>query len=159
MRGRHPTVPVSGPPYSVLVHYSVSDDYIYQVTYTVYLHGRVTKRYELWSLNAQGVCKVHPFTRIWLLDDFRADTFKTTFSNLQRCRIPFMGQISLNGSVEFICFADVTSDTEVVISTPNLFVHEWGTNPSMLWPTVSNFTRRAYVPITSQKGFHQQCNH
>ena len=29
----------------------------------------------------------------------------------------------------------------------------------MLWPTVSNFTRRAYVPKTSQKGFRQRCNH
>ena len=29
----------------------------------------------------------------------------------------------------------------------------------MLWPTVSNFTRRAYVPITSQEGFRQRCNH
>ena len=29
----------------------------------------------------------------------------------------------------------------------------------MLWPTVSNFTRRAYVPITSQKKFRQRCNH
>ena len=29
----------------------------------------------------------------------------------------------------------------------------------MLWLTVSNFTRRAYVPITIHKGFRQRCNH
>ena len=29
----------------------------------------------------------------------------------------------------------------------------------MLWPTVSNLTCCAYVPITTQKGFCQRCNH
>ena len=29
----------------------------------------------------------------------------------------------------------------------------------MIVPTVSNYTCRAYVPITSQKGFRQRCNH
>ena len=55
--------------------------------------------------------------------------------------------------------SDVTSDAKVVISTPNLLVHEWGTHPTMIYPTVSNFTRRAYVPITTQKGFCLRCNH
>ena len=159
MRRRHPNVPARGPPDHILVHYSVSDDSIDRVTYIVYLNGRVPERYELWSLNAQGVREVHPFAGIRLLDDFGADTFLTTFFNLRRCRIPFISRRLLNGSVEFIEFADVTSDTEGVISTLNLFVHKWGTNPTTLWPAVSNFTRRAYVPITIQKGFRQKCNH
>ena len=29
----------------------------------------------------------------------------------------------------------------------------------MIGPTVYNYTFRAYVPITSQKGFRQRCNH
>ena len=29
----------------------------------------------------------------------------------------------------------------------------------MIWPTVSNFTQRVYVPITTQKGFRRRCNH
>ena len=29
----------------------------------------------------------------------------------------------------------------------------------MLWPNVSDFNRRVYVPITSQKGFRQRYNH
>ena len=29
----------------------------------------------------------------------------------------------------------------------------------MIGPTVSNYTCCAYVPITSQKGFRQRCNH
>ena len=107
----------------------------------------------------KGVREVHPFAQIRLHDDFRADTFQTTFFNSRRCRIPFVGLRLLNGSFKFIHFADVTSDTEVVIFTPNLFVNKWGTNPTMIYPTVSNFTLRAYVPITIQKGFRQRCNH
>ena len=159
MRRRRPNVPFHEPPDPILVHYSGSDASIALVTHIFCLHGRVPERYDLWSLNEQGVCKVHPFARIRLLDDFRADTSQTTLFNSRRCRIPFIGRISLNGSVEFIQFSGVTSDTEGVISTPNIFVHELDTNPTMLLPTVSNFTRHVYVPITSQKGFHQRCNH
>ena len=66
----------------------------------------------------------------------------------------------MNGSVEFIRFADVTLDsTNSVITTPNIFVHEWVTYPTMIGPIFSNFTCRSYVPITSQKGFRQRCNH
>ena len=77
----------------------------------------------------------------------------------QRCRIPFIGRRSLNGSVEFIEFTDVTLDTSGVISTPNIFVHEWCTYPTMIGPTVSNCNCCAYGPITRQKGFHKRCNH
>ena len=132
MRRRHLNVPIRGTPDPVLVHYSGSGDGIDRVTYIVCLYGKVPKRYKLLSMNEQGVCEVHPFARIRLLDDFRADTFQTTFFNSRRCRIPFVSRRLLNGSVKFIRFADVTSDTEVVISTPNLFVHEWGTNPTTL---------------------------
>ena len=155
MRWRYPIAPIRGPPDPVLVYYSVIDDSINRVNYIVCLHGRVPKRYEPWSLNAQEVREVHLFAWIWLLDDFRADTFQTIFFNSQRCCIPYIGRRLLNGSIEFIR-ANVTSYTEVFISTPNLFVHEWGTNPTILWPTVSNFTQRAYAPITSQKGFRQR---
>ena len=88
---RRLNVPVRGPPDPVLVHYSGSGDGIDQVTYIVYLHGQVPERHELWSLNAQEVLKVHPFSQIRLLDDFREDTSQTTFFNLRRCRIPFIG--------------------------------------------------------------------
>ena len=40
-----------------------------------------------------------------------------------------------------------------------MFVHNWGTNPTMIYPTVSNITRRAYDPITTQRGFILRCNH
>ena len=151
----HPIVPARAPPDPVQVFYSGSDDSIDPVSYIFCLRGRVPKRYELWGLNAQGVCEVHPFARVLLLDEFRADTFQTTFFNSQRCRIPFIGRRFLNGSVEFIRFSDVNSNTEVVISTPNLFLNEWCTNPTMIWPSISNFTRRVYVPITTQKGFRR----
>ena len=61
--------------------------------------------------------------------------------------------------VEFIRFVHVTLDAEVVIYTPNIFVHDWGTNPIMIYPTISNITRRAYNPITNQRGFVLRCNH
>ena len=125
----------------------------------VCLHGQVPERYKIWSLNANGVREVHPFAPVRILDDFREHNFQTTFFNSRRCRIPFIYRRFLNGSVEFIRFTNVTSETEVVISTPNIFVHEWGTNPTMIWPTVSNFTRRAYVPISTQKWFCRWCNH
>ena len=64
----------------------------------------------------------------------------------------FIGRRLLNASVKFICFANITSDAEVVISTPNIFAQEWGTYPTMIYLNVYNFTRRAYIPITTQKG-------
>ena len=115
--------------------------------------------YKLWALNAQGVSEVHPFAWVRLFSNFREDTFKNFFFNLRRLRIPFIGQRSLNKSVEFIRFAHVTSDVEVVIYTPNIFVNDWGTNPTMIYPTVSNITWRAYNTITTQRGFVLRCNH
>ena len=118
---RRPNALFRGPPDPVLVHYSVSGDGINRVAYIVCLHGWVPERCELWSLIEHGGREVHPFPRIRLLNHFRADTFQTTFFNSQRCRIFFIGQRLLNASVEFIDFADVTSDTKGVISTPNIF--------------------------------------
>ena len=121
MRMRHPIVPVRAPPDPVRVLHSGSDDNIKQVTYIVCLNGWLPEMYELCDLNAQGVCEVHPFARVQIFDDFREDTFKTFFFNSRRCRIPFIGQRSLNNSVKFIRFSHVTSDVEVVIYTPNIF--------------------------------------
>ena len=115
--------------------------------------------YELWGLNAQGVREVHPFARVRLFEIFREDTFKTFFFNLRISRIPFIGRRLLNNRVQFICFSHVTSDVEVVIYTPNLFVHNWGINPTMIYPTVSSIIRLAYDPITTQRGFVLRCNH
>ena len=155
----HPIVPGRAPTDPVRVFYYGSDDTIEPVSYIVCLHGQVPERYELWRLNDCRICEVHPSARVWLLDNFREDNFKIFFFNLQRCRIPFIGLRLLIDSVEFICYADITSDDEVFISTLNLFVHKWGTNPNMIYPTVSNFTRRAYGPITTQNGFILRCNH
>ena len=81
---RRPNVPLCWPPDPVLVHYSGSDASVAPVTYIVCLHVRVPEIYELWSLNKQGVCEIHPFAQILLLDDFREDTFQTTFFNSRR---------------------------------------------------------------------------
>ena len=76
-----------GPQDPILVRYPGSDVAASPVTYIFYLHGRVPEEYELWSLNAQGVRKVHPFARVRLFDDFREDTFWTTFYNSRSCHI------------------------------------------------------------------------
>ena len=117
-------------------------------------------KYELCSLNAQLFREVHPFARVRLFDNFREDTLWTTFYNSRRCRIPFIRQRSLNGSVQFIRFANVTSDsTSNIISTQNIFVHTWDNYPTMIGSTCSNYTCRAYVPINCQRGFNQRYNH
>ena len=115
---RHPIVPVCAPPDPFRIFYSGSDDTINPVSYIVCLHGQMPKRYELWRLNDCGVCEVHLFDWVRLLDNFREDIFKTFFFNLRRCRIPFIGWRLLNAGVEFIRFTPVTSDAEVVIYTP-----------------------------------------
>ena len=155
MRMRHPIVHGRAPPDPIRVFYSGSDD----TSYIVCLQGLVPEISKLWRLNDGRVREVHPFAWVRLLNNFREDTFQTFFFNSRRCRIPFIDLRSLNTSVKFICFSDVTLDAEVVISTPNIFVHDWGTYPSVIYPTVSNFTRQAYDPITTQKGFILRCNH
>ena len=109
--------------------------------------------YKLWALNAQGVREVHPFARVRLFDNCREDTFLTFFFKSQKCRIPFVGQRSLNASVKFLLFVHVNFDSEVFTFTQNLFIHDWGTNSTMIYPTVFNITQRAYNLITTERGF------
>ena len=72
----------------------------------------------------------------------------------------FIGRRSVNGSVEFIRFSNIIEDnTSDIISTRNIFVHCWGMYPTLIDPPCYGYTRRAYVPITSQKGFDQRCKH
>ena len=54
---------------------------------------------------------------------------------------------------------DSTDRSREILSTRNIFVHSWGKNPTMIGPTCSNYSRRAYVPITSQEGFKKRCKH
>ena len=72
----------------------------------------------------------------------------------------FIGRRSVNGSVEFIQFSNIAEDsTSDIISTRNIFVHCWGEYPTLIDPPCSRYTCRAYVPITSQKGFDQRYEH
>ena len=113
-----------GLPDPVFVCYPGSDAAASSIKYIVCLNGRVPKRYEVSSLNAQGVHKVHPIARVELFDAFAEDTFWSTFFNVRRCRIPFISRRSVNSNVEFICFANVIADsTSNIISTRNISVH------------------------------------
>ena len=81
-------------------------------------------------------------------------------SSIREDAVPFIGQRYLNSSVEFIRFANVILEsTSNIISTRNIFVRTWGKYPTLIEPTCSNYTCRAYVPITCQKGFNQRCDH
>ena len=91
---------------------------------------------------------------------FDENNFRSTFYDSRKCRVPFIGRKGLNGSVEFIRYLDVTSDSTLdIISTKNILVHSWGKHPTMIGPTCFNYTCRAYVPITCQEGFNKRCEH
>ena len=144
----------------VLVHYAGNDAAAPSVSYIVCINGRVPEIYEVWCLNGHGVCEVHLTARVKLLDLFHENNFWCTLYDLQRCRVPFIGRKGLNGSVEFIRYSDVIADsTSEIISTRNIFVHSWVKYPTMIWRTCSNYTCRAYVTITCQKGFNKRCEH
>ena len=160
MSRRRSNVARLGLPDPVFVRFPGSDAAASSIKYIVCLNVRVPERYEVWSLNAQGVREVHSIARVNLVDAFREDTFRSTFFNSRRCRIPFIGRISVNGSVEFIRFTDVIADSTLnIISTRNISVHPWGKYPTFIGQTCSKYTCQAYVPITCQKGFNQRCEH
>ena len=71
MSRRRFNVAGSAPPDPILVRYPGSDALASLLAYIVCLHGSVTDKYELWSLNAQGVREVHPFAQISLFKNFR----------------------------------------------------------------------------------------
>ena len=57
-------------------------------------------------------------------DILRGNDLTTTVRGF---RVPFVGCQSLNGSVEFLYYSDVTTDSSCeIISTENIFVHFWG---------------------------------
>ena len=79
-------------------------------------------------------------TQAKLFTLFDENTFRSTFYDSRRFRVPFIGRKGLNGSVEFIRYSDVTSDSASdIISTQNIFIHSWGKYPTMIWPTCSNW--------------------
>ena len=144
----------------ILIRYAGSDAAGPAVSYIVCLNGRVPETYEVWRLNRDGVCEVHPTARVKLFTLFDENSFRSTFNDSQGFRVPFIGRQSVNGSVEFLHDSDVTSDSSChIISTQNFFLHSWGNYPTMIRPTCSNYTSRAYVPITCQEGFKKRCEH
>ena len=148
MSRRRSNVARLGTPDPVLVFYAGSDAAAPSVSYIVCINGRVPERYEVWCLNGHGFREVHLTDRVKLFTLFDENTFRSTFYDSQRCRVTFIGCKGLNGSVEFIRYSDVTLDiASDIISNQNIFVHSWGKYPTMIGPTCSNYTCRAYVPI------------
>ena len=81
MNLRRLNVAERGPPDPILFRYPSSGAAASSLAYIVYLHGRLPEKYELWSMNAQGVCEVHLFARVRLFNDFTEDAFQNTFYN------------------------------------------------------------------------------
>ena len=81
MNRRRFNIDERGPPDPILVHYPGSGAAASSLAYIVCLRGHVPDKYDLWSMNAQGVREVYPFARVGLFDNFTEDTFRTTFYN------------------------------------------------------------------------------
>ena len=144
----------------VFVRYPGSDADSSSFKYIVCLNGRVPERYEVWSLNAQGVREVHPTAWVNLFDLFAEDTFRSTFFNSRICHVPFISRRPVNGSIEFIRYSDIISDsTSDIIYTRNIFVQPWGKYLTLIGSVCSKYTCSVYIPITCQKGFNQRCEH
>ena len=117
-------------------------------------------KYKVWYLNQHGVREVHITAWVKLIDLFDKNTFRSTFYDSRRYRVLLIGRKALNSSVKFICYSDVITDsTSDIVFTRNIFVHSWGKYPTMILPTCSKYTCRAYVLITCQKGFNKRCEH
>ena len=155
-----PIIPFSSPLQPVTVLCSGSGDKI-EVPYIRCLNGRVPKCYELWALAEDGVSKVHPYSRVRLLSEFKEDTFHNHFFNLRQFQIPLLVRRAVNDSAKFL---DVFRTNQHVRSrvdyTPNIFVQSWGINPPDMFPSnVYTTTRRAYDPIVTFNGLVLRSNH
>ena len=79
MSRRRSNVASPGSPDPVLVSYAGSDVAAPSVSYIVCLNGQVPERYEVWSLNRDGVREVHTNARVKLFTLFDENTFRSTF--------------------------------------------------------------------------------
>ena len=70
MSCRRSNVTRLGPLDPAFVRYPGSDAAASSTKYIVCMNGRVPERYEVWSLNAHGVCEVHLTARVKLFDLF-----------------------------------------------------------------------------------------
>ena len=112
MRVPQPIIPFRAPPQPVQVLRSGRGGKI-NVPYIRCLDGRVPEAYELWALADNGVWKVHLYTRIDLLYDFKEDIFHTHLFNARRFQIPFLGCRAVNESVEFLDVARTTQHVRI----------------------------------------------
>ena len=92
MSRRRSNVARPGSPDPVLVSYAGSDAAAPSVSYIVCLNGRVPERYEVWRLNRDGVREVHLTARVKLFSLFEENTFWSTFYDLLRFHVPFIGR-------------------------------------------------------------------
>ena len=85
----------------------------YRVLFTHCVDGREPKIHELWTFSEDGNREVHPFAQIKISDDFTGEMFHTEFFSVKGSRVAFLGQISVNGSVEWLGVPRLFCDTGV----------------------------------------------
>ena len=96
-----------------------------RVWFTPCIDGLEPEIHELWTFSKDGTREVHPFARIMISDDFTRETFHTDFVSVKGHRVAFLGQISVNGSVEWLDVPRPFCGTGVTTSawTENLYIN------------------------------------
>ena len=72
------------------------------IAYIRCIKGWDPEAFELWDFSEDGICEVHLYAWFQISDDFVGETFNSNFLNVQEIRIPFLGCISVNGSVQWL---------------------------------------------------------
>ena len=95
--------------------------------FTRCIEGHKTDIYELWTLSDDVICEVHPYARVQISNNIIGETFHTHFFNAKAVRIPFLGHISVNGSVQWLDVPQPFGKTGVATaaSTENIYVNPW----------------------------------
>ena len=101
------------------------------VWFTCCIEGQEPEIYELWTLSDDGICKVHPYARVQIINNFIG---KTKLFNAQVVRIPFLGRRSVNISVQWLDVPQPFGETVIATAswTENIYVNLWGTNPTII---------------------------
>ena len=97
------------------------------VWFTHCIEGQEPDIYELWTFADDIISEVHPFSRVQISYNFTGENFHTHFFNARSVRIPFLGRISVNGSVQWLDVPRPFGETGVATRawTEDIYVNPW----------------------------------
>ena len=107
------------------------------VIFTRCVEGQEPEIFELWAFAEDGICEVHPYSRVQISNNFIGENFHNHFFNaqeVQEVQIPFLGRRSVNGNVQWIDVPRPFGETGIatVAWNENTFVNSWGTKPTRI---------------------------